>query len=73
MAVKQTKVGQFEGLRPTAEYITRATEVRCRRCNRMLKNLLSVRRGYGPVCWGYVQVDVARARMKPLTEVFLVE
>ncbi len=69
--MKQAKVEEFNGLRETAEYITRAAEVRCRRCNRTLTNLLSVRRGYGPVCWGYVQVGVARARMKPLTEVFL--
>ena len=45
-------------------------ETRCIKCNRVLKNPLSVKRKYGPVCWKRHQETAAKFRMKSLKEAF---
>ena len=46
------------------------SEVRCRRCNRVLTNPKSVSRGVGPVCWKHIHGGVAKPYAKNLVEVF---
>ena len=46
------------------------SEVRCRRCNRVLTNPKSISRGVGPVCWKHIQGGIVKAYSKNLVEVF---
>lgn len=31
--------------------------MRCARCNRALKDIVSIQRGFGPVCWAKIQAE----------------
>ena len=46
------------------------SEVRCRRCNRVLTNPKSISRGVGPVCWKHIHGGIVKSYSKNLIEVF---
>jgi len=46
------------------------SEVRCRRCNRVLTNPKSVERGFGPVCWRHIHGGIVKPYAKNLVDVF---
>jgi len=46
------------------------SEVRCRRCNRVLTNPKSVSRGVGPVCWKHIHGGTTKSYAKNLVETF---
>jgi len=46
------------------------SEIRCRRCNRVLTNPKSISRGFGPVCWKHINRGMVRPYTKNLVDVF---